>query len=141
MSASREKKSRQGKFEELTEKQLKAREEAARAKRNSVVYTIIGVVCALLVAALLTDPAERALIKALSLLPDEIHQAAKTYDPSRINRYLVSLAGDFHRFYNACRIKGEEPAVLAARLKLADSVRSVIANCLDLLGVSAPEKM
>ncbi|MBQ3134656.1 MAG: arginine--tRNA ligase [Oscillospiraceae bacterium] len=92
-------------------------------------------------AAVLTDPAERALIKALSQLPDEIHQAAKTYDPSRINRYLVSLAGDFHRFYNACRIKGEEPAVLAARLKLADSVRSVLANCLTLLGVEAPEKM
>jgi len=92
-------------------------------------------------AAVFTDPAERALIKALSQLPDEIHQAAKTYDPSRINRYLVGLAGDFHRFYNACRIKGEEPAVLAARLKLADSVRSVIANCLTLLGVAAPEKM
>ena len=92
-------------------------------------------------AAVLTDPTERALIKALSQLPDEIHLAAKAYDPSRINRYLVSLAGDFHRFYNACRIKGEESAVLAARLKLADSVRSVIANCLALLGVCAPEKM
>ncbi len=92
-------------------------------------------------AAVLTDPTERALIKALSLLPDEIHLAAKGYDPSRINRYLVSLAGDFHRFYNACRIKGEESGVLSARLKLADSVRSVLANCLNLLGVSAPEKM
>jgi len=92
-------------------------------------------------AAVFTDPAERALIKALSQLPDEIHLAARGYDPSRINRYLVSLAGDFHRFYNACRIKGEESAVLFARLKLADSVRSVLANCLTLLGVSAPEKM
>ena len=92
-------------------------------------------------AAVFTDPAERALIKALSQLPDEIHLAAKAYDPSRINRYLVALAGDFHRFYNACRIKGEEAAVLSARLKLADSVRSVIANCLALLGVCAPEKM
>ncbi|MBO5340550.1 MAG: arginine--tRNA ligase [Oscillospiraceae bacterium] len=91
--------------------------------------------------AVFTDPAERALIKALSQLPDEIHLAAKGYDPSRINRYLVSLAGDFHRFYNACRIKGEQSAVLAARLKLADSVRSVLANCLALLGVAAPEKM
>jgi len=92
-------------------------------------------------AAVLTDPTEQALIKALSLLPDEIHLAAKGYDPSRINRYLVSLAGDFHRFYNACRIKGEESEVLSARLKLADSVRSVLANCLNLLGVAAPEKM
>ena len=92
-------------------------------------------------ATVFADPAERALIKALSQLPDEIHLAARGYDPSRINRYLVSLAGDFHRFYNACRIKGEESAVLSARLKLADSVRSVLANCLALLGVSAPEKM
>ena len=58
-----------------------------------------------------------------------------------IDRYLTELAGDFHRFYGACRIKGEEPAILAARLKLADSVRSVLANGLGLLGVTAPEKM
>ena len=51
------------------------------------------------------------------------------------------MAGDFHRFYNADRIMGEEPGVLAARLKLADATRSVIANCLKLLGVTAPEKM
>ena len=92
-------------------------------------------------AKLLTAPEEIALIKALSQLPEEIHLAARDYDPSRINRYLAALAGDFHRFYNACRIKGEEPAVLAARLKLADSVRSVLANGLNLLGVAAPEKM
>ena len=80
-------------------------------------------------------------MKALAQFPEEIHLAARDYDPSRINRYLVSLAGDFHRFYNACRIKGEEPAVLSARLKLADTVRSVLANGMGLLGVSAPEKM
>ncbi len=90
---------------------------------------------------LLSGETERALIKALSQLPEELRLAARDYDPSRINRYLVSLAGDFHRFYNACRIKGEEPALLSARLKLADTVRLVIANCLALLGVSAPEKM
>ena len=84
---------------------------------------------------------QQALVKALAQYPEEVHQAARTYDPSRINRYLVSLAGDFHRFYNACRIKGEEAAVLAARLKLADTVRAVIANCLSLIGVAAPEKM
>ena len=43
--------------------------------------------------------------------------------------------------FRSCRIKGEEPALLSARLKLADTVRSVIANGLDLLGVTAPEKM
>ena len=92
-------------------------------------------------AKLLNTPEELALIKALSQLPEEIHLAARDYDPSRINRYLAALAGDFHRFYNACRIKGEAPEMVSARLKLADSVRSVLANGLNLLGVSAPEKM
>ena len=92
-------------------------------------------------AGVMTTPEEQALIKALAQYPEEIHLAARDYDPSRINRYLVALAGDFHRFYNACRIKGEEPTVLSARLKLADTVRAVLANGMGLLGVSAPEKM
>ncbi len=92
-------------------------------------------------ADLMSTEEEKNVIRTLARLPDEIRAAARDYDPSRINRYLVELAGDFHRFYGACRIKGEEPAVLAARLKLADSVRSVLANCLNLLGVTAPEKM
>ena len=92
-------------------------------------------------AAVMTTPEELALIKSLAQFPEELHLAARDYDPSRINRYLVALAGDFHRFYNACRIKGEEHDVLSARLKLADTVRSVLANGLGLLGVSAPEKM
>ena len=89
----------------------------------------------------MTTTEELALMKALAQFPEEIHLAARDYDPSRINRYLVSLAGDFHRFYNSCRIKGEEPAVLSARLKLADTVRAVLSNGMGLLGVSAPEKM
>ena len=84
---------------------------------------------------------EKALIKTLSQLPEEIRLAARDFDPSRVNRYLVVLAGDFHRFYNACRIREEGERVLRARLKLADSVRAVVANCLGLLGVAAPEKM
>ena len=86
-------------------------------------------------------PHRRELRKGDFVFPEEIHLAARDYDPSRINRYLVSLAGDFHRFYNSCRIKGEEPAVLSARLKLADTVRAVLSNGMGLLGVSAPEKM
>ncbi len=92
-------------------------------------------------AAVLTAAEELALVKSLAQYPEELHLAARDYDPSRINRYLTALAGDFHRFYNACRLKGEEPDVLAARLKLADTVRSVLANGLGLLGVTAPEKM
>ncbi len=92
-------------------------------------------------AAVMATGEELGLVKTLAQYPEELHLAARDYDPSRINRYLVALAGDFHRFYNACRIKGEEEKVLSARLKLADTVRSVLANGLDLLGVSAPEKM
>ena len=92
-------------------------------------------------AAVMAAPEELALVKTLAQFPEELHLAARDYDPSRINRYLVALAGDFHRFYNACRIKGEAHEILSARLKLADTVRSVLANGLGLLGVSAPEKM
>ena len=92
-------------------------------------------------ASLFTTAEEKTLIKTLSQLPEVIRISARDYDPSHVNRYLITLAGDFHRFYNACRIKGEEAAVLSARLKLADTVRSVIANCLALIGVTAPEKM
>ncbi|SHH85184.1 arginyl-tRNA synthetase [Sporobacter termitidis DSM 10068] len=92
-------------------------------------------------ASLLAHETERDVIKQLSLLPEEIKLAARDYDPSRINRYVIELAARFHRFYNACRIKGEEENLLAARLKLADAVRVVIRNCLGILGVTAPEKM
>ena len=92
-------------------------------------------------ASLMAAAEELALVKSLAQYPEELHLAARDYDPSRINRYLSALAGDFHRFYNACRIKGEESAVLSARLKLADTVRAVLANGLKLLGVSAPEQM
>ena len=91
--------------------------------------------------SLLAEPEEQALVKALAQYPEEVHQAARTYDPSRINRYLTGLAGDFHRFYNACRCMVDDPCLQAARLKLADTTRQVLANGLGLLGVSAPEKM
>ena len=84
---------------------------------------------------------ERELIKALSRFPEEIKTAARDYDPSYINRYLVELSGAFHRFYNACRIKGEAADVIAVRLALAEATRRVLANGLGILGVTAPEKM
>ena len=91
--------------------------------------------------SLLTDEHELELIKQLSALPEEIRLAARDYDPSRINRYVIELAARFHRFYNACRIKDAENGVQAARLVLADCVRQVLAASLALVGVSAPEKM
>ena len=91
--------------------------------------------------SLLKDPTERELIKQLAALPEEIHLAAQSYDPSRINKYVTELAARFHRFYTACRLKGAEEDVLKARLLLADCTRRVIALSLGIIGVSAPEKM
>ncbi|MDY5613404.1 arginine--tRNA ligase [Dysosmobacter sp.] len=91
--------------------------------------------------SILKGETEQALIKQIAQFCEEIKLAARDYDPSHINRYLQELAACFHRFYNACRIKGEEPAVQAARLKLADDTRVVLKNGLKLIGVDAPEKM
>ena len=91
--------------------------------------------------ALLGDDAEIALIKQLAVYCEAVRLAARDYDPSHINRYLTELAAAFHKFYNACRIRGEEENVLRARLKLADTVRNVLRNGMELIGCSAPEKM
>lgn len=92
-------------------------------------------------AGLLNSGEELALIKTLARFPEELKLAGRELDPSQINRYLEALASDFHRFYNANRIKGEEPALATARLKLAASVCEVLENGLNLIGVTAPEKM
>ena len=91
--------------------------------------------------SLLSGETEKALIKQLSQFCEDVRLAARNYDPSHINRYLQELAACFHRFYNACRIKGETPEVMAARIKLADDTRIVLRNGLKLIGVDAPEKM
>ena len=91
--------------------------------------------------SLLTGEAERALLKQIAQFSEVIKLAARDYDPSYINRYLQELAGCFHRFYTACRIRGEEAAVRDARLKLTDDTRIVLRNGLKLIGVEAPEKM
>lgn len=91
--------------------------------------------------SVLTADEEKALIKQLAQYPAVVQLAARDYDPSFINRYLVELAAAFHKFYNACRIKGEAENVLLARLKLADTARAVLKNGMTLIGCSAPEKM
>ena len=91
--------------------------------------------------SVLTDDTEKALIKELARYSVVVRLAARDYDPSFINRYLTELAAAFHKFYNACRIKGEREDVLLARLKLADTARAVLKNGMTLIGCSAPEKM
>lgn len=92
-------------------------------------------------AELLTHEAERRLIKQIASYPEEIRQAAKTFEPSRINTYLTELANCFHSFYNAVRLKGAESETLAARIALCHAVQSVLKKGLNLLGINAPEKM
>ena len=91
--------------------------------------------------ALLSSPEEIELIRHLSAYTDEIVEAAKNYDPARIPRYAVTLATLFHKFYTACRIKGEEAHLAAARLYLCACVRTVLRNTLSLLKITAPEHM
>jgi len=90
---------------------------------------------------LLTQPEELALMKRLAELPEEVAASAETLEPSRLTRYVIDVASDFHSFYNACRVKGEDEDLLQARLLLVDSTRIVIKNVLSIIGISAPEKM
>lgn len=88
-----------------------------------------------------TEAAEIELIRHLASLPDVISEGAKTYNPSLITRYLIELAQHFHKFYDACPIKGAEETVSQSRLSLCTAAKIVIKNLLDLLKVEAPEKM
>lgn len=86
-------------------------------------------------------PAELALIRHIAALPNCINEAAKDYNPSKITKYLCDLAQLFHKFYDNCKIKGEEENILQSRLSLCVATKTVIKNLLDLLKVDAPEKM
>ncbi len=90
---------------------------------------------------LLSTPEERELIRRLGRLPQEIIDTARDYDPARLTRYVYDVATLFHKFYNTCRVKGEEDSLQQARLALCTATRTVIANVLGLLKISAPEVM
>lgn len=89
----------------------------------------------------LTSPEERELILHIATYTDEIIAAAKDYDPARITHYVCELATKFHKFYAACRVKGIDEPLMQARLTLCSDTATVIKNVLDLIKVSAPEKM
>lgn len=94
---------------------------------------------------LLTHDKEGTLIRNIGEFPRVLKTAADLREPHRVSRYLEDLAGDYHRFYDSCRVLpqgDEEPGPLhAARLALCQATRQVIANGLNILGVSAPERM
>jgi arginyl-tRNA synthetase len=97
-------------------------------------------------ASLLTDPTEAALLAILGDFPRVVAQSAHLLEPHRVARYLEELAGRFHKWYDTCRVRpvsvDEEITDLhRSRLWLNDATRQVLANGLDHLGVSAPERM
>lgn len=91
--------------------------------------------------ALLESETEINLIKCLSRYPEVMALSALEYDPSHINRYLLEVAGEFHRFYTANRIKNESTEVRNARLKLVECTRIVLKNGMTILGLNLPERM
>ncbi|MCZ8377262.1 arginine--tRNA ligase [Mycobacterium sp. CPCC 205372] len=105
----------------------------------------LGVVASTEHLELLTHDKEGTLIRNLGEFPRVLNAAAALREPHRVCRYLEDLAGDYHRFYDSCRVLpqgDEEPGDLhAARIALCDATRQVVANGLAILGVSAPERM
>ena len=95
--------------------------------------------------SLLSHEREGDLLRALAEFPRVVASAAQLREPHRVARYLENTASSFHRFYDTCRVLpmgDEEPTDLhRARLLLVDATRTVVANGLALLGVSAPERM
>ena len=91
--------------------------------------------------SVLNEKAASALMARLSEFPETLSVAAKDFAPHSLCFYLKDLAGDFHAFYNADRILVDDEATRNARLALLLATRQVLRNGLNLLGVSAPEKM
>jgi len=90
---------------------------------------------------LLTSPEERELMKELTLLPDEIKEAAESLEPHRLTTYLMGLATLFHQFYTRHRVMSEDKELTSARLLLIKAVKIALKDTLNLLGITAPQKM
>ena len=90
---------------------------------------------------LLTREDEISLIKGIIRFHDVIEGCARSFEPHRITFYLLDLVGDFHSYYNKTRVLGDDRELTLARLLLLHMLREVIRSGLNMLGVSAPEKM
>lgn len=90
---------------------------------------------------LLLHEGETALIRKLGEFPDLVQDSARLRAPHRLVHYAQALASVFSAFYRDCRVLSEDAALSLARLWLVEATRQVLANTLDLLGVSAPETM
>jgi arginyl-tRNA synthetase len=104
---------------------------------------------------LLRHDAELALIRKMLVLPELVENIAETYEPHHLPHYAQELANAFHDFYEKCRvlppqkndddsahvITAEERSLAAARLRLGDAAKTVLARTLSLMGMTAPERM
>jgi arginyl-tRNA synthetase len=84
-------------------------------------------------------PEEKALVQRLIEFPATVREATARRGPQLVPAYAIRLADDFHRFYHECRVLGDDAQ--AFRLSLCRATQIVIARCLDLVGVEAPERM
>jgi arginyl-tRNA synthetase len=90
---------------------------------------------------LLNHPSELELIKQLIRFPEVIEDCARDYQLQRIPQYALDLATVFHQFYRDCKVLTETRSLAKARLALVLATKQVIKNTLDLMGISAPERM
>ena len=90
---------------------------------------------------LLNSSEEKDLIRHLSMYTSEIIESAKSYDPARITRYVITLATLFHKFYNSCRVRCDNKSLMFARINLCLCVKIVISNILTMFKISVPESM
>lgn len=88
-----------------------------------------------------TEPEELALVSQIAAFPAMIVDAAKSYDPSKVTKYAVDLASQFHKFYNACHVRVDDRNVMNSRMALCLAAKNTIHNVLSMLKVDIPEKM
>jgi arginyl-tRNA synthetase len=91
--------------------------------------------------ALLSHPAELALIRRMLLLPEVVEGVARTLEPHHLPHYALELATVFHDFYEKCRVVSDDLPLSKARLKLVAACKIALARTLGLMGVSAPDRM
>ena len=89
----------------------------------------------------LEQPAELKLVKQLIRLPEIIEDTSRDYQVQRLPQYAMDLASIFHQFYRDCRVISEDKELTKVRLSLVLAAKIVLKNTLDLMGISAPEKM
>ncbi len=89
----------------------------------------------------LNHPSEVSLMRQLVKFPEIIGDVAVDYQVQRLPQYTIDLVITFHKFYEDCRVITDDKKLTQARLALVQATRIVLKNSLDLMGISAPERM